>query len=140
MLTDMFLHEQVHTDGFITLENVGADTDGEVLLAPFMSDLDTELSGDIFFREHKDNATIARANTDVREAFIETAGDFNAGSVFVVTWDKVQSASREDGVSVVVIQCTVVIKFKGDILTWLMLPDNSTVFWLASSEVSFALE
>lgn len=63
------------------------------LIAPFYSNVDTSVSGRVWYREVSVNdanqaADIRRAEQAVRTAF-SGAPEFHAESVFIATWDNV---------------------------------------------------
>ena len=64
-----------------------------------MSDLDTSRQGEIYFRESNDVGALIRATTDIRLAFPTAAADFDAESVFIVTWHGVEGRSIDGSVS-----------------------------------------
>lgn len=79
----------VNTDGFLTLgvfEQEIEDVESEPRLAPFSFDLDSTNGGNVYYKEHNDSDTLRIATDDIRRAFEETAADFEAKTVFVVTW------------------------------------------------------
>ena len=64
-----------------------------------MADLDTTNQGEIYYRESNDVGVLVRATADIQLAFPTTASDFDAESVFIVTWHGVEGRSIDRSVS-----------------------------------------
>lgn len=57
------------------------------VITPFLSDVDTSLTGDVFYRETRDPSLLRLAQSVIDEHFpLEV---FDAQSLFVVTWSDV---------------------------------------------------
>lgn len=56
------------------------------IIAPFYSNVDISKAGTISYYETEKHSLLQRATENVHEAFINS-GDFQATSLFIVTWD-----------------------------------------------------
>ncbi|PVD26094.1 hypothetical protein C0Q70_13762 [Pomacea canaliculata] len=61
---------------------------GLKLIAPFMADIDTRISGRVYYREARDQETLQRAATDIHNHFLGKVF-FRPSTAFIVTWEKV---------------------------------------------------
>lgn len=64
------------------------------LIAPFLADVDTELSGNVFYRETSDPTLRDKAAEQIQRAF-SAHRDFYPSSLFIATWDEVGYYSRQ---------------------------------------------
>ena len=91
---------QVNTNGHISFSGPNTDFSpvpfsisiSRDLIAPFWTDIDTSgpTGGVISYREARDQASVQRAQQEIRDLFPETASDFVARLVFIATWDNVE--------------------------------------------------
>nr|XP_045605047.1 nidogen-like isoform X1 [Procambarus clarkii]XP_045605056.1 nidogen-like isoform X1 [Procambarus clarkii] len=58
------------------------------IIAPFYSDVDSRLAGDIWYRETSDPGTVSRAKFDLQQYFT-SAANFVPQGIFIVTWEGV---------------------------------------------------
>ena len=58
-------------------------------VAPFWADVDTTSAGEVWYRESTDLDLLARATTQINNAFPLVAPRFSAAHLFIVTWDHV---------------------------------------------------
>nr|XP_039259166.1 nidogen-like [Styela clava] len=85
---------KVNADGFVTLGVVEHEIEEHLLepvLVPFGFNLNNTDASEIYYQEHKDEATLSRATNDIQKAFVETAEAFVAKSAFIVTWVRLES-------------------------------------------------
>ena len=90
-----FVDSQISTNGVILLgHNTTKTFEGFPLTdeshgaAPYWSDVDTLIDGEIWFSHTSQSPLLLRATRDVRRVF-PVYRDFSAKWVFVVTWDRV---------------------------------------------------
>ena len=62
--------------------------DNRRFVAPFWADADTSGTGDVWYRQSKDQALIDKANTQIKNAF-PLQPQFTATDLFIATWDHV---------------------------------------------------
>ncbi|KAL8607394.1 hypothetical protein ACOMHN_024419 [Nucella lapillus] len=67
---------------------------GFKLIAPFLADVDTSVTGTVLYRETQDDDLLRRAAADVQSHFSGKAA-FQPLSLFIVTWDKVGYYSQQ---------------------------------------------
>lgn len=84
----------INSNGFISFEQFSNDNGVMVfptsykIIAPFLADIDTSMSGNIYYRETQDPSILGVAERLVRKSF-NTHSTFNPQSMFIVTWDSV---------------------------------------------------
>ncbi|XP_076463392.1 nidogen-1-like [Babylonia areolata] len=61
---------------------------GFKMIAPFLGDVDTRVTGTVYYRETDDENTLRRAAADIQSHFSGKA-TFQPSALFIVTWDKV---------------------------------------------------
>ncbi|KAM3921580.1 sushi, nidogen and EGF-like domain-containing protein 1 [Leptodactylus fuscus] len=61
--------------------------DSNPFLAPFWTDINNAVSGDIYYRQSNDPSLLSQATSDIRSYF--SIPSFSATLVFVATWDRV---------------------------------------------------
>ncbi|XP_069497528.1 IgGFc-binding protein-like [Ambystoma mexicanum] len=62
-------------------------SDGRAFVAPFWADVDTRISGNVFYRETNNKALLLQASADIQRYF--SIPSFSASWLFIATWDKV---------------------------------------------------
>ena len=58
-------------------------------VAPFWADVDTTSAGEVWYRQSTDLDLLARATTQINNAFPLVRPQFSAVHLFIVTWDRV---------------------------------------------------
>ncbi|XP_069802885.1 sushi, nidogen and EGF-like domain-containing protein 1 [Dendropsophus ebraccatus] len=61
--------------------------DGNPFLAPFWADINTNIAGNIYYRQSTDSTLLSQATTDIRSYF--SLPSFSATWLFIATWDGV---------------------------------------------------
>ena len=59
-----------------------------ILIAPFMANIDLAVAGKVYYRETTDSAELERAVGKIRQYFVRNS-EFQPSSMLIVTWDKV---------------------------------------------------
>ena len=89
----MLVPTQVSTDGVIIFDALGNFS----AIAPFLTDVDTRATGNVFYRESIETDLLEDARLEIVRAFEDSAG-FVPEALFVGTWDSVgyydRNASR----------------------------------------------
>ncbi|KAI0241926.1 Nidogen-2 [Lamellibrachia satsuma] len=67
---------------------------GRQIIAPFYADIDTRLSGNVYYRESQDPSLRKKAEDEIGEHFPDSAG-FRPQSLFIATWDDVGYYSEQ---------------------------------------------
>ena len=62
---------------------------GRKFVAPFWADVDTTSTGEVWYRESTVPTLLARATTQINNAFPLVTPRFSAVHLFIVTWDHV---------------------------------------------------
>ncbi|XP_071806166.1 sushi domain-containing protein 2-like [Asterias amurensis] len=78
-----------------------------ILIAPFMANIDLAVTGNIYYRETTDSAELERAVGKVRQYFVRNS-EFQPSSLLIVTWDKVGFFGSAAPSVVNTFQCVVV--------------------------------
>lgn len=85
----------VNSNGFVSFESPLAEYKadaiipiGHAIISPFLADVDTHLSGNIFYRETQEPSLLDAATSLIKKSF-SAESRFQANSLFIVTWDDV---------------------------------------------------
>ena len=62
---------------------------GRKFVAPFWADVDTTSAGEVWYRQSTATDLLARASTQINNAFPLVRPQFSAVHLFIVTWDHV---------------------------------------------------